>query len=156
LFQAVQKARKASDISLNTQQESPIVSKNQYSLSNKQASIDPMSRPLGTRADSHTHQHKFLNSNVRFNFANTVQDKLKVSQPDDVYEKEADRVAEQVMRMSSPSSELDISLADTPDEEIETKCKSCEDEEEEEKLEINRETTSSGRINDVETSEEIG
>ena len=32
-----------------------------------------------------------------------IQTKLKVSQPGDVYEQEADRVAEQVMRMSAPN-----------------------------------------------------
>ena len=38
-------------------------------------------------------------SNVQFNFAN-IQTKLKVSQPSDSYEQEADRIAEQVMKMS--------------------------------------------------------
>jgi hypothetical protein len=51
-----------------------------------------------------------MSTNIPFNFAKIdIQPKLKVSQPDDIYEQEADRVADQVMRMplyeSSISSE---------------------------------------------------
>jgi hypothetical protein len=46
-----------------------------------------------------------VDSNVSFNFAN-VQTKLKVSQPGDIYEQEADRVAERVMRMSVQKEDI--------------------------------------------------
>ena len=49
---------------------------------------------------------------VNFNFAN-IQTKLKVSQPGDIHEKEADRVAEQVMHISSPLSDDDIQISET-------------------------------------------
>ena len=35
-----------------------------------------------------------------------IQAKLKIGQPDDIYEQEADRVAEQVMRMPEPGIQL--------------------------------------------------
>lgn len=34
---------------------------------------------------------------------NAIQAKLKIGQPDDRYEQEADRIADQVMRMSEPT-----------------------------------------------------
>ncbi len=35
-----------------------------------------------------------------------IQSKLKIGQPNDVYEKEADRIADQVMRMPGPAVQL--------------------------------------------------
>jgi hypothetical protein len=55
------------------------------------------------------------------NFANiAIQTKLRVSQPNDAYEQEADRVAEQVTRMSTPSS-AGISIT----KEVNRKCSAC-------------------------------
>ncbi|MBD1847212.1 DUF4157 domain-containing protein [Cyanobacteria bacterium FACHB-63] len=55
-----------------------------------------------------------------------VQAKLSVSQPNDPYEQEADRVADQVMRMQAPErSEIDGGLT----ERIDRKCAECEEEE---------------------------
>ena len=45
-------------------------------------------------------QNKSIETNSGFSFQNIpIQPKLKVSQPDDPYEKEADRMASQIMRM---------------------------------------------------------
>ena len=75
---------------------------------------------------------KHINSNIQFNFAN-IQTKLKVSQPGDVYEQEADRIAEQVMKISDSES-YDYTRVDR-------KCKSCQ-EEEENQLKISRKENS--------------
>jgi len=55
--------------------------------------------------------HDFSSIPVRLNLHNRIQAKLKIGRPDDKYEQEADRVAEQVMRMSEPrlSSPADYS-----------------------------------------------
>ena len=75
-------------------------------------------------------------SNVRFNFAN-IQTKLKVSHPGDIYEQEADRVAEQII-----NSKVDHSFLGStkPNERVDLKCSNCLDSEEEnkEKMKINR------------------
>lgn len=87
---------------------------------------------------------------IGFNFAKTdIQEKLKVSQPGDVYEQEADRVAEQVMRMSDSNH---ISSTETKKEErIHRKCSACEmkkeeEEEEEENLNISRKSSAISNI----------
>jgi hypothetical protein len=66
-----------------------------------------------------------------------IQTKLSINNPSDIYELEADRVAEQVMDTSKfPAAATPIVPTRRIDEEINRKCKSCEDEEE--KLKINR------------------
>jgi hypothetical protein len=75
-------------------------------------------------------------SSIDFNFGN-IQTKLKVSQPGDIYEQEADRVAEQVMRMSVQEDHI-LSIHGINEEKINRKCQSCQDEEEEKM--INRKT----------------
>jgi hypothetical protein len=55
--------------------------------------------------------------------ARRLQAKLAVSNPNDVYEQEADRVADQVMRMADPQHR---SLSNTP-VSVQRKCKSCEE-----------------------------
>ena len=46
---------------------------------------------------------KSFHSNVAFNFAKIdIQPKLKVSQPGDIYEQEADRISDKVMHTSEP------------------------------------------------------
>lgn len=69
-----------------------------------------------------------------------IQPKLKISQPGDTYEQEADRVAEQVMRMSDPLESVINPGEITNDEKIDRKCAACEMKEEEEnnKLQISR------------------
>lgn len=55
-----------------------------------------------------------------FDFQNIpIQPKLKISQPDDPYEKEADRVANQIMRMSNSN------VISNPESQIHSKCSSC-------------------------------
>lgn len=48
---------------------------------------------------------KPFHSNIHFNFSN-IQTKLKVSQPGDIYEQEADRFADYIMRKSSSEESL--------------------------------------------------
>ena len=70
-----------------------------------------------------------------------IQPKLKISQPGDVYEQEADRVAEQVMRMTDPSGSVMPQGAAIDEERIARKCAACkmkEEEEEDNKLQISR------------------
>lgn len=62
--------------------------------------------------------------------SNGIQAKLKVSQPSDPYEREADRVAELVMKMP-PHKESNLPIKNTVDKKINRKCKSCEKEDEE-------------------------
>jgi len=70
-----------------------------------------------------------------------LQAKLKIGQPNDIYEQEADRVAEQVMRMPQPqmSNEKNVSEP-APNNSIQRKCPGCKKgikigkEEEDEKL----------------------
>jgi hypothetical protein len=89
---------------------------------------------------------------AEFDFAKIgiLQPKLKVSQPNDVYEQEADRVAEQVMRISVPSNTVSYS-ASNEEEHIARKCTACEiKEEEDEKMRISGKpsTTSNLEAND--------
>jgi hypothetical protein len=65
--------------------------------------------------------------------SNQIQAKLKISQPDDPYEREADRIAEKVMRMQSHEGSYHTTRT-KDDKNINRKCKSCEDEEESEEL----------------------
>ncbi len=56
-----------------------------------------------------------------------LQTKLTVGQPDDKYEKEADRVAEQIMRMPAPESTGTLGVRSQPPK-IQRKCTKCDDE----------------------------
>ena len=60
-----------------------------------------------------------------------IQAKLRVSQPDDAYEQEADRVADQVLRMAEPSDDAH-GPARQQVPEIQRMCADCQGEEEEE------------------------
>jgi hypothetical protein len=62
----------------------------------------------------------------------TIQTKLKIGQPNDKYEQEADRVAEQVMRMSNPQSRVsEQATGKAQTAQVQRKCAECEEEEEE-------------------------
>jgi hypothetical protein len=64
---------------------------------NSQDSIMHLQRTIGNQA-----VQRLLRSNARdYAMKTGIQTKLKVSQPGDVYEQEADKVAEQVMRTPS-------------------------------------------------------
>jgi hypothetical protein len=66
-----------------------------------------------------------------------IQAKLSLSQPGDIYEQEAGRVAEEVMRLS-PSEESPLPQRDSEYQQIGRKCKRCEEEEEFENIIIGR------------------
>ena len=75
-----------------------------------------------------------------FSKIGVLQPKLRVSQPNDVYEQEADKVAEQVMRMTVSSHSV-MPTGIGKDDEIDRKCGACEMEEkedEEKQLNISR------------------
>jgi hypothetical protein len=96
-----------------------------------------------------------MHSDTGIDFAKFgIQSKLKISQPGDVYEQEADKVADQVMRMSIDNS---ITQAIQKDEErINRKCTSCEmKKEENEKLNISRKPSTASKLeaNDEITNE---
>ena len=57
-----------------------------------------------------------------------IQPKLTINQPNDIYEQEADAVAEKVMRMPSPETTTPF-FAPKPIATIQRKCAQCEDEE---------------------------
>ena len=56
---------------------------------------------------------------------NSVQAKLKVSRPGDVYEREADRIAEEVMRMPG-HARMSFPVSDQKEKRIDRKCAACE------------------------------
>lgn len=111
-------------------------------------SIIHLQKTIGNQA-----VQRLLRSNARDDTKRTgIQRKLKVGQPGDVYEKEADRIAEQVMRMSDPGH-IDLT-ASREEERIDRKCSTCEmkkRKEEEEELKISRKAST---MFDSETSEE--
>ena len=83
-----------------------------------------------------------------------IQTKLKVSQPSDPYEKEADRIAEQVMRRSL-HEESYLPIKDTDDKKINPKCKSCEQGEESRKMKFSKKENNSSSL-DFNISDKIG
>ena len=122
-----------------------------------------MLAPLQTQSkkdntkDSHSLTH---NSSVNRIFSNLFNDnksnsspklprqpKLKINQPNDPYEIEADRVADQILRMSvSDYVEYDISNSD---ESIHRKCSICEmmkEKDEDDKKQINRKSHSNNNL----------
>jgi hypothetical protein len=86
-----------------------------------------------------------------------IQAKLRVSQPSDPYEIEADKVAEQVMRMPS-SAQSYLRMRTLDNKKINRKCKSCEEEEESEeskKIKISRKEDDNSSL-DFNTSDNLG
>ena len=81
------------------------------------ADVHRLQRALGNRA-----MHRFLRPVP-------VQPKLTVGAPDDEYEREADRVADEVVRRPDPAPAIPIQRAIGP---IQRKCTECEHEEDEE------------------------
>lgn len=70
-------------------------------------------------------RQRLMPSKSEFDFAKIgIQAKLKVSQPRDMYEQEADRVAEQIMRMSG--SDNIGSIVSKDEKRINPKCLACE------------------------------
>src|SRR5689334_791139 len=59
----------------------------------------------------------------------TIQRKLSVNKPGDIYEQEADRVADQVMRMPAPVAVQRQCATCAQVEKVQRKCAECEEEE---------------------------
>ena len=102
------------------------------------AHIFHLQRAIGNQAV----QRLISSENIGFDFANTgiLQPKLKVSQPNDVHEQEADRIAEQVMKASSPFDAA-AQIVPAKDEGVDRKCAACEmkeEKDEEKQLNISR------------------
>jgi hypothetical protein len=96
----------------------------------------------------------YLRSTIDFEFSKIgIQPKLKVSQPKDEYEQEADRIAEHAIKMPS-TSDLATPIEASKDKEINRKCAACGMEEEDEAMKISREASnaSSTEIADEVTS----
>ena len=75
--------------------------------------------------------------------APTIQTKLAVSKPGDEFEQEADRVADQVMRMPAPAPSIQRKCSGCDEEDkLQRKCAECE--EEEKKGELHRKETNAG------------
>jgi outer membrane protein OmpA-like peptidoglycan-associated protein len=93
---------------------------------NSQDHIFQLRRAIGNQV------HRFRDTNTTgFDFAEIgiIQPKLKVNQPQGEYEQEADRVAEQIFRMSAGDSAITPSHSN--EGRISTKCSACEIEEKE-------------------------
>ena len=81
-----------------------------------------------------------------------IQPKLKISQPNDPYEREADRVADQIMRMSNIEDKTHVQ--NNSENKIQRKCSSCQmNDKKKDELKISRKPTFSN--NDLETTDEI-
>ncbi|MDH3657579.1 MAG: DUF4157 domain-containing protein [Nitrosopumilus sp.] len=88
-------------------------------------------------------QNKSIENNSGFEFENLpIQPKLKISKPNDPYEREADRIAEKIVNMPLSDSK-DISSQKDQDT-LNRKCTKCEMEEEE--LSIHRKIQSSSSV----------
>jgi hypothetical protein len=115
-------------------------------------SIIHLQRTIGNQA-----VQRLMANNVPFNFAKIdIQPKLKVSQPGDIYEQEADRVAEQVMRISI-SDPITSNISRNHQRIDRRKCSACEmkekeEEEEKKNLNISRKPST---ISNLETTDEI-
>jgi len=143
---------------------------------------------------SHLHEQQFLTDQMQespvnqyasipshsslsgFNFSNisilnnsNIQTKLKISQPGDRYEKEADRVADQILQMPVSDSDLNSSYKES---HLHQKCSNCQmkesDGEEKDKLKISRKSqslsspdlsgleASSGVVNEINNKQNSG
>ncbi|HSI71286.1 MAG TPA: DUF4157 domain-containing protein, partial [Gillisia sp.] len=86
-------------------------------------------RHIGDRSNS---QKTGLNksSGMDFNWKNiAIQPKLKINQPGDKYEQEADAMADKVMRMPEPSTSTEVSFTKNISN-IQRKCAHCQEEDE--------------------------
>lgn len=90
---------------------------------------------------------KYINSD-------RIQAKLKISQPSDEYEQEADRVVEQVMRISERSDSV-ARIAIPGDKRIGRKCNTCEMKEKEENEKLNISRKPSTHSSNVEANDQV-
>ena len=104
-----------------------------------QDSIIQLQRTIGNQAVQRLMRSKGSNNGTKTG----IQPKLEVSQPGDAYEQEADRVAEQIMRMSTPAHITNWTVPNE-EEQIDRKCLTCKmkkTDEEEKKLNISRKSS---------------
>lgn len=111
--------------SVNTKIQSPSVSHN----SNVGPRDNDNSHSFSDLAPASINPSRFAFSKI------SIQAKMKISQPDDAYEQEADKVADRVMGMALPSS---ITQAAVQVDRIDRKCTTCELEKKDKKLSISR------------------
>ena len=121
-------------------------------------SILYLQRVIGNQAVQRLVRSK--NNNAKgFEFAKiAIQPKLKISQPSDEYEQEADRVADQVMRMPDPSDSVVMSQSTAiVEDRIDRKCAACEmkkEDDEDKKLQLSRKLSTTDKSN-LESNEDI-
>ena len=97
----------------------------------RQQSSPPMQQSVGMVASllslQRSHGNRFVQRLLR---SGAIQAKLSISEPGDEYEREADQVADQVMRMAEPEvSAQDLEQGENGAPEIQRKCAACEEEE---------------------------
>ena len=80
-------------------------------------------------ADNHSREHNSI-WQLLATRPTGLQTKLTISQPDDPYEREADHVADQVMRMATPPTGPKLSFSRHVEQSAQRKCDQCEEEEE--------------------------
>jgi len=80
----------------------------------------PLSHPVAQRLGNQALQHLLR--------AHALQPKLTVSRPDDVYEQEAERVADEVMRMPEPTAGTPNCSAANGAARVQRRCSSCAEE----------------------------
>ncbi len=96
---------------------------------NKEAAMINSTRPSPPRASARP-MHQLRGALGNQAFGRVIQAKLQISQPGDEYEREADRVAEQVMRMpDAASAEPVTGDAPPPISRLQRKCAQREEEE---------------------------
>jgi hypothetical protein len=103
----------------------------------KVGSTDKMKQDTSDNLVSKQLNQKIKNlshSNLRFYFGN-IQTKLKVSKPDDIYEKEPDKIAEQIVGMNYTYTNATMSNENKGREILNRKCLTCEEEKDEDKEE---------------------
>jgi hypothetical protein len=154
-FAQQSKTNKAGDAktSTTTKHHSSSSSPHHHRINNFDRNSPDYIFQLQRAIDNQTVQRLICSNNVGFNFAKIgiLQPKLKVSQPGDEYEQEADRVAEQVMKMSTRDHTFSPSLQNN-EENLGRKCSACEmakDKAEKEKL--SSVSTKSSNISSQET-----
>ena len=79
-----------------------------------------------------------------------IQPKLKIGQPNDKFEQEADHVADQVMRMENKNSSHSVVNKKQDANQIQRKCADCE-KEEEENLQMKQDTSQSFNATELQT-----
>jgi len=119
------------------------------SVVNSQDSIIHLQRTIGDRGIQ-----ALLHSGIGFDFGKIgIKPKLKISQPGDIYEQEADKVAEEVMTRSAP--ETYSPQLQNRSQRVDRKCAACQMEEKEEEKTFNISRKSSSNSSGLEAPHEV-